>query len=410
MPFFKYEAINSKGERVKGEREASDEKSIAEFLYNQGLNIISIDERIGLGLKLFANSDIGGLPIKDKVILTKQLSTLSSAGIPLLQCLDILIQQTEKESLKIKLQDIYKLVQSGNSLSDSFRKVGGIFNEVQINLLAAGESSGNLNEILNKITIDLEKTKNLRGKILGAMIYPVIILIVMIVVLGVMVVFMIPQVKSLYASFGANELPFITQVLVDISNLFTNVAFLVVLVIIIIMLVILYRYYNGTKSGRMVIDRIKLKIPVFGNLLQKISIAEFCRLSALLIQSGLPILDVLQIVGKASGNSLFSDVLVKSREELIKGSSLALSIAKYNNYRVYPLILIKIIATGEESGKLDFILADMSKFYEEEVDQITTNLTRLLEPFILILAGGLVAILAVGIYLPMYQLGQIINR
>lgn len=410
MALYRYVAVNSKGIRVTGDRESDSESEVADYLYSQGLTIISVQEKIGLTLKMLSNTDIGGLPIKDKVILVKQLSTMSSAGIPLLQSLDILIQQTDRESLKIKLQDVYKSVQSGTSLSESFKKVGGVFNEVQINLLSAGERSGNLTEILGKIAEDLEKTKNLRGKILGAMIYPVIIFVVMFVVLIVMLVFMIPQVKILYESFGAAELPFITQALVSFSEIFTNIFFLISAMVLSAASFILYRYYNSTEVGKLFIDRIKLKIPVFGGLIQKVSIAEFCRLTALLIQSGLPILDVLQIVAKATGNSVFSSVLLRSREELIKGSSLAMAMAKFNKNNAYPLILIKIIATGEESGKLDQILSDMGKYYENEVEQITSNLTKLMEPFILIIAGGLVALLAVGIYLPMYQLGQVVNR
>lgn len=409
MALYRYIAVNSKGVRVTGDRESDNESEVADYLHSQGLTIISVQEKIGLTFKMLSNTDIGGLPMKDKVILVKQLSTMSSAGIPLLQSLDILIQQTERDSLKLKLQDVYKLVQSGTPLSESFKKVGGIFNEVQINLLAAGEKSGNLTEILAKIAEDLEKTKNLRGKILGAMIYPVIIFVVMFVVLIVMLVFMIPQVKTLYESFGATELPFITQALVSFSEIVTSVFFMITAIVGIIVGFILYRYYNSTEGGKLFIDKVKLKIPVFGSLIQKVSIAEFCRLTALLIQSGLPILDVLQIVAKATGNSVFSSVLYRSREELIKGSSLSIAMAKFNKNNAYPLILIKIIATGEESGKLDQILSDMGKYYENEVEQITSNLTKLMEPFILIIAGGLVALLAVGIYLPMYQLGQVVN-
>lgn len=409
MAKYNYTVINQKGERVKGEREAGSENEIVDYLYSLGYTIVSVEENIGLNLRALAKSDIGGLPVKDKVILTKQLSTMTDAGIPLLQSIDILIQQTEKEGLKAKLTEVYKMVQAGTALSESFKKVGGVFNEVQINLLAAGEKSGNLNEILKKITEDLEKSKDLRGKILGAMIYPAVIFVVMIAVVAVMMLFMIPEVKKLYGSFGEAELPFITQGLVTISELLSNPVVLVILLILFVGSIVLYRYYNSTKGGRLVIDRLKLKIPVFGNLMQKVSIAEFCRLTSMLIQSGLPILDVLQIVAKASNNTLFSSVLYGAKDELTKGSSLALAIAKYNKYGVYPLILVKIIATGEEAGKLDQILADMGKYYESEVNQITSNLTKLMEPFILIVAGGMVALLAVGIYLPMYQLGQIMN-
>jgi type IV pilus assembly protein PilC len=409
MAIFKYSVIDKSGRRTDGERDGVSVNDVSDYLYNEGYTVVSISEKIGIDFKSLGNTNIGGMGLKDKVLLTKQLSTMLSAGIPLLQAINILEVQTDKDYIKVKINRIYKLIQGGITLSEAFKKEGGIFNEVQINLLAAGEESGNLVEILKKVADDLEKSKNLRGKIAGAMIYPAIIFIVLLIVLFVMLGFMIPQVEGLYKSLGAKELPFITQVLVDIGKFISSPSTIIGLVILIISAILVYRYYNSTKSGKLVIDRMKLKIPVFGQLIAKTELTEFCRLTSMLISSGIPILEVVEIVAKALGNRVFSSVLFTAREELTKGSSFSLAIAKNNIYKGFPLILVKIIATGEESGKMDMILGDMGKFYEDEVEQITSNLTKLMEPFILVVVGGLVALLAVGIYLPMYQLGSAIG-
>ncbi len=409
MAYFKYVVTTSTGQRIEGEKESSSKDDLVKFLQSQDFTIISITENIGFDVSRVFQSDIGGLPLNDKVVLIKQLSTMVGANIPIIQAIDILVQQTEKKSLKLKLQNIYKSIEAGTSLAESFQKEGGILSDVHLNLLAAGEQSANLNEMLEKIAIDLEKSKNLKGKITGALIYPAIIFIAIIVVVFLMITVMIPQVKDLYQSLGQAELPAVTQFLVSLGESFNNIATLIIVVILAISIFGLYKYAYSTPKGAEFIDRLKLKMPIFGQLIQKSEVAQFCRLTAMLAKSGIQIIEAIEIVGNASGNKVFRNVILNSKQEIVKGSTVSLALAKYNENVAFPVVLIRIIATGEESGKLDKILEDMSVFYEGEVQQLADNLTKLMEPLIMVIAGGLVAFLAIAVYLPIFQVGQLVN-
>jgi type IV pilus assembly protein PilC len=407
MPLFQYTAFRQSGQKIFGEKEAETKEEVVNYLYSQGLSIISIQEKFDLNFQKIANIEIGGLSLADRVILVKQMATMFSAGIPIIQALDILIQQTEKDSLKTKLKRIYRSIESGSSLYEAFRKEGGIFSEVQLNLLAAGEKSGNMNEMLLQIAIDLEKSKNLRGKILGAMIYPIILFVVMAVVVALMIVFMIPQVEELYESISTEaELPVITKLFVNVGTFLGKPLNIFFAVIILISSYLAFRYYTSTKGGKRNVHKLKLKIPVFGKLMQKIELVQFCRLTSMLIKSGISVVEAIEIVANASGNVLYKDTLVAAKDEIMKGSAFSLAIAKQDTDKVFPLMLLKTLATAEESGKLDKILEDMGKFYEAEVNEMTDNLTKLMEPMILVVVGGLVAFLAVSVYLPIYQVGQ----
>lgn len=409
MAFFKYIVTTSAGQRIEGEKESPSKNDLVNYLQSQSFTIISINENVGINFEKLFQSDVGGLPLNDKVVLLKQLSTMVGANIPIIQAIDILIQQTEKKSLKTKLQSIYKSIEAGTSLAEAFQKEKGILSEVHLNLLAAGEQSANLNEMLEKIALDLEKNKSLRGKITGALIYPAIIFSAIIVVVFLMITVMIPQVKDLYLSLGQTELPAITQFLVNLGESFNNPATIVVMIILLISVFGLYKYSNSTQKGAEFFDRLKLRVPVFGQLIQKSEVAQFCRLTAMLAKSGIQIIEAIEIVGNASGNKIFKNIILNSKQEVIKGSTIALALAKYNEKNAFPIVLVRIIATGEESGKLDKILEDMSDFYESEVQQLADNLTKLMEPLIMVVAGGLVGFLAIAVYLPIFQVGQLVN-
>lgn len=409
MAFYKYVVTTSNGQRIEGEKESSSKEDLVAYLQSQSFTIISITENIGVNFNKLFQSDIGGLPLNDKVVLLKQLSTMVGANIPIIQAIDILIQQTEKKALKTKLQNIYKSIEAGTSLAEAFQKEQGILSEVHLNLLAAGEQSANLNEMLDKIAKDLEKTKSLRGKITGALIYPAIIFIAIILVVFLMITVMIPQVKDLYLSLGSDELPPVTQFLVTIGESFNNPFTVIILIITVASLFGLYKYSYATEKGAEFFDRLKLRIPIFGQLIQKSEIAQFCRLTSMLARSGIQIIEAIEIVGNASGNRIIKNIILNSKNEVIKGSTLSLAIAKYNEDRAFPVVLVRIIATGEESGKLDKILEDMSNFYEGEVQQLADNLTKLMEPLIMVIAGGLVGFLAIAVYLPIFQVGQLVE-
>lgn len=409
MALYSFKVIDRTGKKISGEREADSTDEVVKSLYDKGYTIISVDEKLSVQFSKILSGDIGGIPLKEKLMIAKQLSTMISAGIPIIQAIDILVQQTEKASLKSQLLSVYKSIEAGSSLSNSFKKQKGIFNDIHINLMAAGEKSANLNEMLNRIAEDLEKNKNLRGKITGALIYPAIIFIVLIIVFFLMVTTMIPQVKELYKSLGKDELPFITELLLSIGNIFTNPLSLTIIVLVIVSIVLIYRYLYKTESGRTSIDRLKLKVPIFGLIISKYEIVQFCRIMSMLLKSGVPIIDSINIVANSSDNKIFKDILLKSVDEVTKGTPLSVSMAKLNEKNAFPSILIKIMSSGEESGKLDQILEDMGKYYESELEQLSNNLTKLMEPLIMVLAGGMVAFLAISVYLPIFQVGDLVG-
>lgn len=405
MAVYTYTATDIKGRQINGKREAESADEVANFLHEKNLVIGSIRETISFQFGEILNIQIGGVPLKDRLIFAKQLATMLSAGLPLIQALEILVQQTENKGLQKKLSRVYKDVASGQKLSEAFRKEKSMFNETQINLLVAGENSGNLNEILLRIAEDLEKSKALRGKLVGALIYPVILLIALVGVFAIMLIFMIPAVSDLYSEFGAESLPWITTLLISMSNFLTNPVGLISIFGSIAIAYIGFRYYRLTAEGRYNVDKLTLKIPIFGNLITKMQLTQFCRLLSLLLKSGVPIVTVLETIANASGNRVFEAVIRDAAVQVAKGNPLSTQLAKAEG--VFPMVLLKMLATGEETGKLDQVSGDMAKFYEEEVNEITSTLSKVMEPLILILVGGGVAVMALAIYLPIYQLGEL---
>jgi type IV pilus assembly protein PilC len=405
MPTYSYKASKPNGEIMSGELSGDTREAIIQKLHEQGLIIINIDEKIGLHFGRLSNVQIGDISLTDKVIFTRQLATMLGAGLPVTAALDILIEQQKSPKLKTSLTMIYKDVQSGLGLAASFRKYKAIFSELQLSLIEAGEKSGNLVEIIKQIAVDMQKSASIQGKIKGALIYPAIIFFAIIIVVIVLVVFMVPAVKDLYKDLGGGDLPAITQVLVIISEFFTNPIGLLLSGIFVVGTIIGYRSYSKTDSGRRVIDRVTLRIPVFGDLTAKIQVVQMTRLLQLLIHSGIPIIDALRATANSLGNVHFKNALLYAAQEVAKGTPLAPPLAKS---KVIPLIVVRMISTGEQTGALDKILGDLTLFYEEQVEEITSNLTKLMEPLILLIVGGLVGLLAIAVYLPIYQVANFV--
>jgi len=402
MAIFEYIAVDKNGKTIRGDYEAKSRNEVVEFLHERKLVVVHVDEKIAAGLKDILKFNIGGVPLTNKVIFAKQLATMLSAGLPLLQALDVLTSQEKNSAFRSGLERVVQLVEGGSSLSKAFAKQRGIFTDVEINLIAAGEKSGNLVEMIQKVADNLENQKNFRSKIQGAMIYPVIIFIVVIVVVILLLMFMVPAVEQLYGDFDA-ELPWVTRVVVNISNFILS--FWWALVIGMFATVVSFIYYRSTPSGKEIFDRISLSMPIFGNLVTKIQIAEFTRLLAMLLKSGIGIIDALHIVGKALPNVHFRKALFDAAKEVEKGVPLAVPLSKNEDV---PLIVSRIIATGESTGNLDKVLTDIAQFYQTEVDNMTENLTKMLEPVILLIVGGIVAFIALVVYMPIYGLANII--
>jgi type IV pilus assembly protein PilC len=403
MAIYKYHVVDKNGTQIKGEQEAASEEKLGNFLHSQNYVIISIDEKIQF-LKELTQNRMPEVSLKQRVIFAKQMATMIGAGLPLIQVMEIEIQQTKDEALRKNLENVLSDIEKGGvTLSEALKKNTKMFNEVQINLIKAGESSGNLFEMLHKVALDLDKSKQLKSKIQNAMIYPIIVFVVIAVVMVVMMVYMVPAVKELFDDFNIEKLPPITEFLVNMSSFFTNPISILLLLLLIILGVVAYRYYDSTEGGRHNIDKLKLKVPVFGNLTAKVHIAEFSRLLSMLLKSGIPIVQSLNIVNGALSNVHFKDALVEGVKDVQAGLPLALALSKSE---VYPPLVVRMVGIGEETGKLDNILEDMAKFYDDEVMEISENLSKLMEPLILVVVGGLVAFLAVGIYLPIYSIGQ----
>ncbi len=402
---YKYVAFTKTGEKVTGIKKADSRDEVVNFLQSQNLIVESVEESLGVALKKILNTQIGGFSLKDKNVFAKQLVIMLESGLPLTQAIQVLKDQAPNSAMKEDLGNIYHDLQNGSPLSASFKKHSKIFNDVQINLIAAGEKSGNLVSILKKIEEDLARARNLKSKIKGALIYPAVIFVAIIVVLVIMITFMIPQVEKLYAEFGIEELPFITKFIVNISHFVTSIFGLFTIFLIIFSSIAIYFYYKSTESGKKFFHKVSLKLPVFGKLNNKIQVAEFARLLSLLLVSGVPIVDALNIVADSTSNIIYANAIRDSAKRVTKGVPLAVPLSKNG---IFPVLFTKVVVVGEETGRLDQVLSEMAKFYELEATQIADSLTKLLEPFILLITAGLVAFLAIAVYWPIYSIGQYI--
>lgn len=404
MAIFKYEAADKQGKVVAGKRDAESAKEIVDFLHEKDLIVITIEE--SFDFKNLFSLQVGGVPYKERVFLIKQLTFMLEAGLPILQSLEVLVDQAKYPSLKEKLKKVYLDVKGGLPLATSFAKQDVIFDEIQISLIQSAEKSGNLIEVMQQISIDIEKKQKLKNKVKNALIYPTIIVLTAIVVMMILVIYMVPAVVDLYADLGAaDQIPLVTRILVAISNFFTSPVGIIITVLVLLGLVLGYRVAHASEGGRRVIDKAYLKMPILGVLLNNVQVVEMTRMLAMLLKSGIPIIDAMYSTAGGLSNIHYSNAMIYSAEKVSKGSAIALSLAKTD---VIPNIVIKMIATGEDTGSLDKILSDLSEFYENEVNEMTANLTSMIEPIMLLIVGVMVAFLAVAVYFPIYNIAQII--
>ncbi|HKM19875.1 MAG TPA: type II secretion system F family protein [Candidatus Dojkabacteria bacterium] len=403
MKKFKYSARDKKGKSVNGEIEARDVAAVTDILHDRGLVVVSIKETSMLDISKLQEINIGGVPMQDKVVFMRQMATMVGAGLPLTRALEIMVDQATNPMFKRVLRDVLLSVQSGKSLSVSFREQEGVFDSITLNLLEAGEESGNLEVILERLATELEERSSLTKKVRSAMIYPSIVLVVIIGVILMMLFVLIPSMSEIYSDFGA-DLPWITKFLVNMSNFFIKYWWVILLVVVV--LVVGWKYYRSTDKGLKTTDKLMVKIPIVGNLIAKIQIAQFTRILSLLLSSGLSIVKALELTAQSLSNSIFRDVVMDARNEVEKGGPLALPIAR-SEY--FPLLVSSMISVGEETGEIDVVLAKVSEYYKEEVDTATSNLSTLLEPLLLIIMGLAVGFIALGVYMPMFGLAQVMG-
>lgn len=403
MKKFRYSARDSQGKEVSGKIEAKDKEALTEILHDRGLIVVSIKDELAIDWQELAEINIGGVPMKDKVVFMRQMATMVSAGLPLTRALEIMEQQVENPAFRKIIAQVKASVESGESLSDSFRQAGEVFDDVSLNLIEAGESSGNLDTILTKLAVELEESKKLADKLRGALIYPIIILVVIVAVVVLLMFVLVPSMAEIYADFGA-ELPAVTTFLINMSNFAVEYWWTILLTLAV--LIIGGKAYLDTPTGKRNKDKLMLKIPIVGMIVTKMQLAQFTRLLGLLLGSGLSIIRALELTAQSLSNQMFRDVILASRDDVEKGGSLAIPIAR-SEY--FPLIVSSMIAVGEETGELDSVLNKVAEYYKEEVDVATSSMSTVLEPVFLIVMGLVIAFIALAVYMPMFQLSEVMS-
>jgi type IV pilus assembly protein PilC len=383
------------GKVIKGETRAAGESAVAANLRRQGIQVQTIKKvRTGGGKKITE---------KDITIFTRQLAVMMKAGVPLLQAFDIVGRGHSNPSVGKLLLDIKTDVETGSSLGAAFRKYPRYFDNLFCNLVAAGESAGILDSLLDRLASYKEKILAIKGKIKSALFYPISIVVVALVVTAVIMIFVIPVFKDLFKSFGA-DLPGPTLVVMAISDwfignwwwLFPGGG-----------LGIWFFFYSWRRSTTMqrVIDRLALRIPVFGDVLRKAAIARWCRTLSTMFAAGVPLVESLDSVAGAAGNYVYFDATKKIQNEVSSGTGLTISMG---NTTVFPSMVLQMVAIGEESGALDAMLSKVADFYEQEVDEAVDSLSSLMEPMIMVVLGGLIGGIVVAMYLPIFKMGQAI--
>lgn len=395
MKKFTYEARDQATNKiVKSSIQADSETSAARLLIKQGFVPLKVKEDSGDGS--FFSRLTGRITTKDKVVFTRQLATLIGAGLPLSQSLHTVMEQTQNKQLQSVIQEISAAVEGGKSLSESFAKHPTVFSEVFIALISAGELSGTLDESLQRVANQQEKDAAIAGKIKGALTYPVIVLFVILGVMVFMLVTVVPQVEKLYADLG-KQLPFLTQAMVDASNALSRFWWLAI--IIIGVLVYFFMQFLKTKNGIQFKDTFKIKVPLFGKLFKKLYMARFARTGQTLLSTGVSMLDMLTVTGRAMNNTLMQDAVTRAADKVQGGK--ALSTALEPEDVIEPLVP-QMIKIGEQSGRIDEMMGKVAQVYEDELDEDIRNISTLIEPVLMVVlavvAGGMVGAILFPIY------------
>lgn len=401
MPQYKYVVKDKAGRTVTESLEAVSRAALIDSLRKRDLIIISIEEEKA---KKKAIGKIGeGVGLDDLVVFSRQLATLVDAGIPLVGALDILSEQIEKKSFKKVIAKLRDDVEGGASLSEAMGKQARVFSTLFINMVRAGESSGNLDEILDRVAGYFEKTNALRRKVRSSLIYPTMVVIMAVLITAFLMLKIVPTFKSIFESIGV-DLPTPTRILIAFSD-FMRKWFLVNLGALFALILGLQQFVR-TERGRVIFDTLLLKLPLFGILIRKYAIAKFARTLSTLQKSGVSILTSLEIVAKTAGNKVVESAVLKTKTNVREGESIALPLA---NSKVFPPMVTRMIAVGEQTGKLEVMLAKVADFYEDEVDNAVAGLTSLIEPLIIAFLGIVIGSIVVSMFLPIIKLLQVVT-
>ena len=404
MPVYRWQGVSPKGDTLKGEMEAPSREAVIIRLRSQRIQPqpARIKEK-GKGLDLEINLPALGAPVKarDVVIFTRQFATMIDAGLPIVQCLQILGQQSDSKPFRKVIGAVKDDVESGTTLAEAIRKHNKVFSDLYTSMVQAGEIGGILDTILVRLANYLEKAAKLKSKIKGAMIYPSSIVAAAITVTAVLLVWVIPVFAEVFQSFGA-QLPAPTQFVINLSDFtIANVYYLVALPI---MAGVGLRFAYQTERGQMIIDQAMLRVPVFGQLIRKSAVARFTRTLGTLVSSGVPILDALAITARTAGNKVIELAIITARASIASGRTIAEPLIES---KVFPPMVCQMISVGETTGALDSMLQKIADFYEDEVDNTVANLMSLLEPAVILFLGVVIGGLVVSMYLPIFKLGSV---
>lgn len=393
---FAWEGTDKKGKRVKGEMRASGEAFVKASLRRQGINVVKVSKQSGLK---------AGKKVTDKdiTLFTRQLATMMKSGVPLLQAFDIVGRGHSNPAVSKLLGDIKTDVETGSSLSQAFRKYPLYFDNLYCNLIGAGEQAGILDSLLDRLATYKEKILAIKSKIKSALFYPISIIVVAFVITAVIMIFVVPAFKELFSSFGA-DLPTPTLVVMGISDFFVDYWWAIFGAIAGGVWFFLYTWKRSEKM-QATMDRLLLKVPVFGHLIRIATIARFARTLSTMFAAGVPLVEALDSVAGASGNRVYFDATKKIQSEISTGTSLTVAM---QNAEVFPNMVLQMTAIGEESGALDSMLSKVADFYEAEVDDAVEGLSSLMEPIIMVVLGVLIGGLVIAMYLPIFKLGAVV--
>jgi type IV pilus assembly protein PilC len=395
MPAYTWEGKNRQGQTQKGSSTAANETALSSELRRKGIMVTSIRPKSAMKLSFGGG---GSVSSKDLVVFTRQFCTMIDAGLPLVQCLDILSRQQDNPYFKKCLFEVKESVESGSTFAEALGKHPRIFDELYVNLVAAGEVGGILDTILNRLAAYIEKSLKLKKQVKSAMTYPVTIIGIASVVVGVILIFVIPAFESMFESFN-QALPLPTQIVINMSRGLKK--YILVIIGAIWLFIFLCKRFYASAKGRELVDYYALKLPVVGVLIRKVAVAKFTRTLGTMISSGVPILDGLEIVAKTAGNRTVEKAIYQVRQSISEGKTIAEPLTKSG---VFPPMVCQMIAVGEQAGAIDTMLNKIADFYDDEVDDAVGNLTAMMEPLLMLFLGTVVGGLVIAMYLPIFKL------
>jgi len=401
MITYQYTAKDKNGNSIIGSLEAVSEAEVIDILHKKELIVLSVEEIKGKPSKLKSE---GRVKLDDLVIFSRQLATMIDAGIPLVQSLGIMGEQVENKALKKVVIFVRQDIEAGTSFCDALARHPKVFSELFINMSRAGEASGTLDEVLDRLATYLEKTASLNRKIKSSLVYPAVVVTMAVLITGVLLLKVVPTFKGIFEMLGG-ELPLPTLILIGVSELLRR--YILFTVAALVFMGFLFRRYINTEKGRYNFDRSILKIPVLGVLFRKVALAKFSRTFSTLIKSGVAVLNSLDIVAKTSGNKVVEEAVLNCRTAVRNGESISMPLSKS---RVFPPMVCRMIGVGEQTGQLEKMLSKIADFYDEQVDAAVAALTSMIEPLVIALLGIIIGGVVIALFLPIFKITELIAQ